>query len=99
MKIEQLTKSLRMVNTEYELDWTDVLVLGEVLRLMDKGEVTIMEILALEGIASPATIHVRLRKLCDKQLLTKSERESNNRYKVLTKGPKLDRLLTKLEKV
>jgi hypothetical protein len=58
-----------------------------------------MEILALSNIASAATIHVRLRKLFDKQLLIKSERVSNQRYKVLSKGPKLDRLLAKLEKI
>lgn len=99
MKLEQLTKSLAMLRDEHEMDWTDVFVLGEILQRMEKGEVTIMEIVELPKVASGSTIHTRIKKLCDKQLLTKSEHTTNQRFKLLSKGPKLDRLLNKLEKI
>jgi predicted transcriptional regulator len=73
---------------DFGLDAIDVMVLDEVLRLKKSGgEVTIMEIVDRSSVASPATVHARIKSLCEKDILVKVEHKSNMRYKMLEKGP------------
>jgi predicted transcriptional regulator len=74
---------------DFGLDAIDVMVLDEVLRLKKSGgEVTIMEIVDRSSVASPATVHARIKSLCEKDILVKVEHKSNMRYKMLEKGPR-----------
>jgi hypothetical protein len=78
---------------EYGLDATDLMVLDEVMRTKRvAGEVTIMEIVDKSKAASPATVHARIKLLCDMDLLKKSPHHTNLSYRMLDKGPEFDRL-------
>lgn len=88
MKLEKLAEALARVRNDFGMDATDVMVLDEVLRLKKSGgEVTIMEIVDRSSVASPATVHARIKSLCEKDILMKVEHRSNMRYKMLEKGP------------
>lgn len=89
MRLEKLADALYALRGGFGLDGTDVMVLGDVMRLKKSaGEVTIMEIVDGACAASPATIHARIKRLCDEGLLAKVEREGNMRYKLLEQGPR-----------
>jgi hypothetical protein len=81
------------MRSEYGLDATDLMVLDEVMRIKRvAGEVTIMEIVDKSKAASPATVHARIKLLCDMDLLKKSPHHTNLSYRMLDKGPEFDRL-------
>ncbi len=88
MRLEKLAEALACMRQDFGLDAIDVMVLDEVLRLKKSGgEVTIMEIVDRSSVASPATVHARIKSLCEKDILVKVEHKSNMRYKMLEKGP------------
>jgi hypothetical protein len=51
-----------------------------------------MEIVDKSKAASPATVHARIKLLCDMDLLKKSPHHTNLSYRMLDKGPEFDRL-------
>lgn len=100
MKLDKLTEALRLMQEKYDLDPTDLHVLDEVnARISKRTPVTIMKIVSECRAASPATIHARVKKLCEKDILKKTESDDNMKFKMLTKGPKYDALIAKLGEV
>jgi hypothetical protein len=51
-----------------------------------------MEIVDKSKAASPATVHARIKLLCDMDLLQKKPHHINLSYRMLDKGPEFDRL-------
>jgi predicted MarR family transcription regulator len=101
MKIEKLIEAVYLMKGRFNLDLIDLVVLHEALT-RDKQmphEVTIMEIVDYCDVASPATIHSRIKKLCAANLLKKTEHPDDVRFKVLTKGDKYDALVKELAEV
>lgn len=101
MKIEKLIEAVYLIKGRFNLDLIDLVVLHEALT-RDKQmphEVTIMEIVDYCDVASPATIHSRIKKLCAANLLKKTEHPDDVRFKVLTKGDKYDALVKELAEV
>jgi hypothetical protein len=93
MRLDKLASALSSMRSEYGLDATDLMVLDEVMRIKRvAGEVTIMEIVDKSKAASPATVHARIKLLCDMDLLKKSPHHTNLSYRMLDKGPEFDRL-------
>jgi predicted transcriptional regulator len=93
MRLDKLASALSAVRSAYGLDATDLMVLDEVMRTKRvAGEVTIMEIVDKSKAASPATVHARIKLLCDMDLLKKSPHHTNLSYRMLDKGPEFDRL-------
>lgn len=93
MRLDKLASALSSMRKEYGLDATDLMVLDEVMRTKRvAGEVTIMEIVDKSKAASPATVHARIKLLCDMDLLKKSPHHTNLSYRMLDKGPEFDRL-------
>lgn len=93
MRLDKLASALGSMRKEYGLDATDLMVLDEVMRTKRvAGEVTIMEIVDKSKAASPATVHARIKLLCDMDLLKKSPHHTNLSYRMLDKGPEFDRL-------
>lgn len=93
MKLDKLASALITMRSEYGLDATDLMVLDEVMRTKRvAGEVTIMEIVDKSKAASPATVHSRIKLLCDMDLLQKTPHHTNLSYRMLDKGPEFDRL-------
>lgn len=101
MKIEKLVEAVYLMKGRFNLDLIDLAVLHEALT-RDKQmphEVTIMEIVDYCDVASPATIHSRIKKLCAANLLKKTEHPDDVRFKVLTKGDRYDALVKELAEV
>ena len=93
MRLDKLASALSAVRSAYGLDATDLMVLDEVMCTKRvAGEVTIMEIVDKSKAASPATVHARIKLLCDMDLLKKSPHHTNLSYRMLDKGPEFDRL-------
>ena len=93
MRLDKLASALSSMRKEYGLDATDLMVLDEVMRTKRvAGEVTIMEIVDKSKAASPATVHARIKLLCDMDLLKKSPHHTNLSYRMLDKGPQFDHL-------
>ena len=100
MRLEKLAEALACVRNDFGMDAIDVMVLDEVLRLKKSGgEVTIMEIVDRSSVASPATVHARIKSLCEKDIPIKVEHKSNMRYKMLEKGPRFVNLTKALAEV
>jgi DNA-binding MarR family transcriptional regulator len=100
MRLEKLSDALRMVKAEFDIDATDAMLLSEILAARkEKGEVAIMEIVENSKVASPATLHGRIKKLVTRNLLTKVTDESNMRFKKLEPGTKLEALHRALSEV
>ena len=101
MKIEKLIEAVYLIKGRFNLDLIDLVVLHEALT-RDKQmphEVTIMEIVDYCDVASPATMHSRIKKLCAANVLKKTEHPDDVRFKVLTKGDKYDALVKELAEV
>ena len=93
MRLDKLASALSAVRSAYGLDATDLMVLDEVMRTKRvAGEVTIMEIVDKSKAASPATVHARIKLLCEMDLLQKKPHHTNLSYRMLDKGPEFDRL-------
>lgn len=101
MKLEKLSEGLQAVMERFDIDATTVLLLNEIV-VMGKakgGEVTIMEVIRNSKIASSATLHARIKKLVARKLLLKVQDEGNQRFKMLTTGPKYDEFVQILAEV
>ena len=97
MKLYQASDLLRTVREKYDLDGTDLMLLGDFNGL--GNGTTIMEFIEEFDGASQATTHARIRKLCEKNILKKVEVSDNLRYKTLEKGSEFDKLVKLLEKL
>lgn len=100
MKLDKLAEGLRAVMHKFDIDATDLLLLNDILTLKkERGERTIMETIEASKLASPATIHARIKKLTARKLLVKVIDESNLRYKRLETGPAYESLVELLSEV
>lgn len=94
MRLDKLASALSAVRSAYGLDATDLMVLDEIMRIKRMaGEVTIMEIVDKSEAASPATVHARIKSLCNMDLLKKTPHHTNLSYRMLEKGPEFDQLV------
>lgn len=99
MKLNDLAEALVVLH-DHGLDEIDVLVLDEVARIIkDKSPATIMRIVDSSAAASPATVHARIKKLCDKNVLKKVTSSDNLRYKTLEFGPAYHKAIDQLSRV
>ena len=66
MKMDKLAVALRKINQSYGLDMTDLIILDDIAqKKKHNGQVTIMEIVETSSAASPATIHARIKRMCE----------------------------------
>lgn len=100
MKLEKLVNAICVMRGSFQLDDTDVLILSDVVETMKfKKPVTIMEIVELGTAASPATVHKRVKRLCEKGFLKKADHPESGRHKILEKGPRFGAFIDALSGV
>lgn len=100
MKLEKLGTALRTIKESYGLDMTDLLILDGVARAKKAvGKVTIMDFLESCDAASQATIHKRIKVLCDNNFLDKHADKNNLRNKTLELGPSYYQLVEEVGRV
>ena len=100
MKLDKLAQALVTTKDAFGLDSIVLTVLDFVVRGMkERKQVTIMEVVDHSGLASPATVHARIKKLCDGGLLKKVEHPTNMKFKILEKGNNFDDFATLLAEV
>lgn len=79
---------MKQIKGSFGLDMTDVLILDDIERAQKKsGKVTIMEFIESCDVASQATVHARIKKMCNQKFLRKDVEEDNLRNKLLNFGP------------
>lgn len=94
MKLDKLAVTLREIKKSFGLDMTDLLILDDVARAQKAiGKVTIMELVESCEAASEATVHARIKKLCDRKFLRKDSEQNNLRNKLLNFGPTYQKLV------
>lgn len=94
MKLDKLGTALRTIKESYGLDMTDLLILDGVARAQKAvGKVTIMDFVEACDAASQATVHKRIKVLCDNNFLCKGVESNNLRSKILEFGPRYHRLV------
>ena len=99
MKLEKLSEAVRTARG-WELDAIDLLLLARIAEQMKaKEEVTIMQLVDSSDAASPATNHARIKSLCKRGYLKKTEHETSMRYKTLEKGDRFDKFLADLARI
>jgi DNA-binding MarR family transcriptional regulator len=97
MKLDKLVAGLNEAKASFGLDGTDLTILDEVVRAKkSKGEVTIMEMIHESSAASPATVHERIKRLCNNGFLRKDPHPGNLRLKVLDTHDEYDKLVKRL---
>jgi DNA-binding MarR family transcriptional regulator len=80
----ELAAAIKNVPSTDDLDAIDLQILGELVLYWRKGEpLKVKDAIALDTIASPATLHKRIRKLRDLGYLDAQKSEKNFRSKVL----------------
>lgn len=100
MKLENLSSALHALKADFDLDATDVMLLNDIFTMRRvQGEGTIMGVITASKIASPATLHGRIKKLVKKGLLVKTIDDTNLRYRRLEEGPRFEALTTMLSEV
>ena len=100
MKMDKLATALRRINKLYGLDMTDLIILDDIAQKMKhKKSVTIMEIVESSEAASPATVHARIKRMCDHNILHKIIDENNLRFRMLDFGAPYSRLVEELGQV
>jgi hypothetical protein len=100
MKLDKLAQGIALARWQFNLDATDILVLDYAASaIKERKSVTIMEIVDQSGIASPATIHARIKQLCDQRYFDKIAHPTNMRYKMLEFGPAYTRFIEGLKGV
>lgn len=100
MKLEKVSEAMLAVAKKFDLSPIDVLLLSDVMRLRHaQGVATIMEVVNKTSIASPTTVHKRIKKLVTRRLLTKVTNETNLRYKALEPGPQYVALVDLLKDI
>jgi DNA-binding Lrp family transcriptional regulator len=98
MKLKNLAEAIQMLHRN-DLDEVDALVLNEV-ALGAKGEpVTIMNIAKGQSSVSSATVHARIKRLCERNILKKTTRSDNQRFKTLEFGPAFSKISDQLGEV
>lgn len=97
MKLEKLAAAMRTCRTSFGLDMTDLLILDEVAQAhKSKEEVTIMKIVDSSSAASRATVHERIKRLCNEKYLRKDAHPGSLSLKVLALGPTYHQLVEEL---
>lgn len=97
MKLDKMAMALREARMSFGLDMTDLLILDEVVQTRKRmGEVTIMEIVESSTAASRATVHERIKRLCNDGYLRKDPLEGNLRVRVLSTSATYDKLVKRL---
>lgn len=97
MKLDKLATVLRTCRKSYGLDMTDLLILDEIAGAHKrKEEVTIMKIVDSSSAASRATVHERIKRLCNEKYLRKDAHPGNLSLRVLALGPTYHQLVEEL---
>lgn len=97
MKLDKLATALRAIKASFGLDMTDLLIIDGVTRAQKViGKVTIMEFVEACDAASQATVHNRIKKLCDQGFLRKVEDKDSQRTKLLATGVNYHKLLDRV---
>ena len=99
MKMDKLATALRTINKSYGLDMTDLIILDDVAQKKRKGQVTIMEIVETSEAASPATVHARIKRMCNNQVLRKASDETNLRFRTLDFGATYHQMIEEVGQV
>ena len=99
MKMDKLATALRTINKSYGLDMTDLIILDDVAQKKRKGQVTIMEIVETSEAASPATVHARIKRMCDGRTLYKIIDDNNLRLRMLDFGPTYHQMVEEVGQV
>lgn len=96
MKLEKLAAALRELHG-LGLTTIDVLIFDDIAKTLRQGdEATIMKIMNSQFAASPATVHSRIKKLCDEGYLFKNSDPKNLRFKTLEPAKGYDKLVERL---
>ena len=100
MELHALHNALDMARRKHELTDDDVAVLQQVAAAQAAGEATtVMKTVEHPYVVSPATIHARVKRLCERGFLIKTEQKSNMRYKILMLGPKATDFIDELKMI
>ena len=100
MKMDKLATALRRINKLYGLDMTDLIILDDIAQKMKhKKAVTIMEIVEASEAASPATVHARIKRMCENKFLQKILHDSNLRLRELDFGPTYHKMVEEVGQV
>lgn len=100
MKLEKMAVALRKINTSYGLDMTDLIILDDIAqKKKHNGQVTIMEIVETSSAASPATVHARIKRMCEGRTLHKIIDDSNLRLRMLDFGPTYHQMVEEVGQV
>lgn len=97
MHLSILTDALDLARKKYELTADDLAILQEVGISQRGEEATIMKIVKRPYVSSKATIHARIKRLCVREFLIKTEQKENMRCKTLAFGPKAVEFIQELE--
>ena len=100
MKLENIAVALHRLKDGFDIDGTDAMLLNDISIIRRaKGEGTIMEVITTSKLASPATLHGRIKRLVKKGLLIKVVDDTNLRYKRLEEGPRFEDMIKVLSEV
>lgn len=98
--MDKLATALRTINQSYGLDMTDLIILDDVAQKQKGGaQVTIMEIVETSDAASPATVHARIKRMCENKFLQKILHDSNLRLRELDFGPTYHKMVEEVGQV
>jgi uncharacterized membrane protein len=99
MKLNTLVDVMNVARKEYDLNADDLAVLLAVSNAKATGgATTIMQIVSQPGyVASSATVHERIKRLCARGYLIKTEQKGNMRCKELALGDQAIEAVNALE--
>lgn len=84
LRFLQLAKAVRALPDGMEMDANEeALLQAVVLRWYEKNPMTVREAIALDALGSPATLHKRITRLRDKEMLSTLSLEGDRRAKFL----------------
>ena len=84
LRFLKLTKAIQVLPVGLEMDANEEALLQVVvLRWYEKNPMTVREAIALEDLGSPATLHKRITRLRDKEMLMAQSQEGDRRAKFL----------------
>lgn len=84
LRFLQLARAVQVLPDGLEMDANEeALLQSVVLRWYEKNPMTVREAIGLETLGSPATLHKRITRLRDKQMLTTLSFEGDRRAKFL----------------
>ena len=99
MKLDQLTKALKGLHTQFDVESTDILILNAVLEMKQQGDVFTMKFIKSFKGVSQATTHKRIKKLVAAGLLARPGDASNLRIKKIEPTAKTEELVKFLETI